>query len=51
VGALGVVVGDERVELCLELDQVAGEALAAQPLLEGLLESFDLAAGLRALRV
>ena len=41
-----VVVVDERVELCLQLEEIAGEGLTAQPFLQGLLEPFDLAAGL-----
>lgn len=46
VGSLVVVVVDERVELGLQLGDVLGEGLAAQPFLERLLEPFDLAAGL-----
>ena len=45
-----VVVGAELVEATLELGEVtcqaAGVVLAAQPVLEGLLEPFDLAGGL-----
>ena len=41
-----VVVGfDEGVELSLELGGVRGGGLTAEPLLHGLLESFDFAAG------
>ena len=46
VGPLVVVVVDESVELGLEFVEISGEGLAAEPLLEGLLEAFDLAAGL-----
>src|SRR4051794_37021845 len=47
VGPLAVVVVDELIELGLQLGQGAGWAAAgSEPLFEGLLEPFDLAAGL-----
>lgn len=46
VGSLVVVVGDEGVELGLQFGEVGGRWAAAEPFLEGLLEAFDLAAGL-----
>ena len=46
MGSVMVVVVDERVELDLQFGEVAGEALTAQPFLQGLLEPLDLAAGL-----
>jgi hypothetical protein len=46
VGPLGVVVGGELVEEGLPLCDGAGlVGLGGEPLLEGLLEAFDLAAG------
>ena len=47
MGSLGVVDVAELVELSLERVEVRGEGLAAETLLEGLLEAFDLAGGLR----
>jgi hypothetical protein len=46
VGAFVVVGVAEPVELVLELVDVGGEGLSAEPLFEGLLEAFDLAGGL-----
>jgi hypothetical protein len=46
VGPLGVVVAAEGVELGLELPQGPGPGPGGEPLLEGLVEPFDLAAGL-----
>jgi hypothetical protein len=43
----GVVVVAEGVELGLQLPQGPGSGLAGEPFLEGLVEPFDLAAGLR----
>jgi hypothetical protein len=46
VGALLVVDGHELVQQLLELDQAGGlVGLSGEPLLEGLLEPLDLAAG------
>ena len=45
-----VVVVDEGVELGLEVGEVGGEWLVAEPFLEGLLEPFDLPGGLRVIR-
>ena len=46
VGTGGVVVVGEVVELCLQVVGGAGGGLFLEPLLEGLVEAFDLAAGL-----
>jgi hypothetical protein len=46
VGADGVVVGLEPVELGLQRGDAGRSALAGEPLLEGLVEALDLAAGL-----
>jgi hypothetical protein len=46
----GVVVAGELVELGLELGEGAGGGLGGEPFLQGLLESFDLALGLRVVR-
>ena len=46
VGSAVVVVGDEGVELGLELLLGVGRVLFGQVALEGLVEAFDLAAGL-----
>ena len=46
MGADGVVVAAEPVELGLQGGDGGGSALVGQPLLEGLVEAFDLAAGL-----
>src|SRR4030095_3469588 len=45
VGAVVVVELDEGVELALELVQGRGGALGGEPAFEGLLETFNLAAG------
>ena len=50
VRALEVVVLAEVVELGLQLAPGAGRGLGVQPLLQGLVESLDLAAGLRVVR-
>jgi hypothetical protein len=42
-----VVVGGEGVELGLQLGEAGGGRLGGQPFLDGLLEPFDLALGLR----
>ena len=47
VGPLGVVVQPELVQLGLQLGHGAGPRLGREPLLLGLMERFDLAAGLR----
>lgn len=44
--AVVVVVGDEPVDLSLEFDEVDGGVLFGEIALEGLMEAFDLAAGL-----
>jgi hypothetical protein len=46
VGSHLVVVVAEAIELGLESGDGGGSALLGQPLLEGLVEAFDLAAGL-----
>nr|WP_254902513.1 hypothetical protein [Mycobacterium simiae] len=46
VGAHGVVVLGEGVELGLEVGDTGRWGLAVQPFFEGLVEAFDLAAGL-----
>jgi hypothetical protein len=46
VRPLGVVVAAEGVELGLQLPQGPGPGPGGEPLLEGLVEPFDLAAGL-----
>lgn len=46
VGAAGVVVEAESVELGLELDQGGSRGLLGEEALEGLVEAFDLPAGL-----
>jgi hypothetical protein len=47
VRAHGVVVGEEFVDLVLQLGDGRRGGLGAQVLFEGLVEAFDLAAGLR----
>lgn len=46
VGPDGVVVGAEGIELALQLSLGPGSGLRGEPFLQGLMEPFDLAAGL-----
>ena len=46
MGSLGVVIAAELVELALQAAQRSGPTPGAQPSLLGLVEPFDLAAGL-----
>jgi hypothetical protein len=50
VRPLGVVVGGEGIELGLQAADRDGRFLAAEPFVEGLVEPFDLPAGLRVVR-
>lgn len=50
MGSDGVVVDAELIEQDLELTDCGGPGLADKPSLQGLVETFDLAAGLRVVR-
>ena len=47
MAALGVVDVTELVELVLQLSKIIGDGLFGEPFLQGLLEPFDFASGLR----
>ena len=50
VGSHGVVIGAEGIKLALQLSHGAGFGLCGEPFLKGLMEPFDLAAGLWVIR-